>query len=221
MDYSLPGSSVHGIVQAWVLEWVAISVSRGTSRPEDWTQVSRIAGTLPSEPPGKLFPEMEITQISWKLQNLCLPYFAFFCLPSGTFYLCFLFSTYFAKPTVTFSCSVDQCEWISGLGSQSFQSCLTLYSPMDCNPPGSSVHGIFPARLLEWVAMPSSKGSSWSRDRTLLSCIAGRFFINAPPGNARWISSVQSSSVQSLIHVWLLVTPWTEAHQTFLSITNS
>ena len=156
VDCSLPGSSVHGILQARVLEWVAISVSRGTSRPEDWTQVSRIAGTLPSEPPGKLFPEMEITQISWKLQNLCLPYFAFFCLPSGTFYLCFLFSTYFAKPTVTFSCSVDQCEWISGLGSQSFQSCLTLYSPMDCNPPGSSVHGIFPARILEWVAIPAS-----------------------------------------------------------------
>ena len=101
MDCSLLGSSVHGIFQARVLEWVAISVSRGSSRPKDRTQVSRIAGTLPSEPRGKPFPEMEITKISWKLQNLCLPYFPFFCLPSGTFYLCFLFSAYFAKPTVT------------------------------------------------------------------------------------------------------------------------
>ena len=44
MDYSLPGSSVHGIFQARVLEWVAISFSRGYSQPRDWTQVSRIAG---------------------------------------------------------------------------------------------------------------------------------------------------------------------------------
>ena len=51
---SLPGSSVHGIFQAWLLEWVAISFSRGSSRPRDQTQVSRIvADALPSELPGK------------------------------------------------------------------------------------------------------------------------------------------------------------------------
>ena len=44
MDYSLPGSSVHWIFQARVLEWVAISFSRGSSRPRDWTQVSHIVG---------------------------------------------------------------------------------------------------------------------------------------------------------------------------------
>ena len=44
MDYSLPGFSVHGILQARVLEWVAISFSRGSSRPRDWTQVSCIVG---------------------------------------------------------------------------------------------------------------------------------------------------------------------------------
>ena len=44
MDCSLPGSSVHGIFQARVLEWVAISFSRGSSQPRDWTQVSRIVG---------------------------------------------------------------------------------------------------------------------------------------------------------------------------------
>ena len=44
--------------------------------------------------------------------------------------------------------------------AQSFQSCLTLCNPMDCNPAGSSVHGILQARILEWVAMPSSRGSS-------------------------------------------------------------
>ena len=44
MDCSLPGSSVHGILQARILEWVAISFSRGSSQPRDWTQVSHTAG---------------------------------------------------------------------------------------------------------------------------------------------------------------------------------
>ena len=47
--------------------------------------------------------------------------------------------------------------------AQSLQSCLTLWDPMECNPPGSSVHGILQARILEWVAMPFSRGSSWPR----------------------------------------------------------
>ena len=46
------------------------------------------------------------------------------------------------------------------------QLCPTLCSPMDCSPPGSSVHAILQARILEWVAMPSSRGSSGSRDQT-------------------------------------------------------
>ena len=44
------------------------------------------------------------------------------------------------------------------------QSCLTLCNPMDCNPPGSSVYGILQAEILEWVAMPSSRRSSWPRE---------------------------------------------------------
>ena len=56
------------------------------------------------------------------------------------------------------------------------QSCLTLYNPMDCSPPGSSVHGILQARILEWVAIPFSRGSSQPRDRTQVSHTAGRFF---------------------------------------------
>ena len=46
------------------------------------------------------------------------------------------------------------------------QSCLTLCDPVDCSPPGSSVHGIFPARILEWVAISSSRGSSHPKDQT-------------------------------------------------------
>ena len=57
------------------------------------------------------------------------------------------------------------------------QPCPTLGNPLDCSPPGSSVHGILQARTLEWVAMPSSRRSSRPRDRThnsYISCIGRR-----------------------------------------------
>ena len=52
------------------------------------------------------------------------------------------------------------------------QSCLTLCDPMDCHPPDSSVHGILQARMLEWVPMLSSRGSSQPRDRTQASSVS-------------------------------------------------
>ena len=55
------------------------------------------------------------------------------------------------------------------------QSCPTPCNPMDCSPPGSSVHGILQARTLEWVAIPFSR-SSWPKDQTWISCISGRLF---------------------------------------------
>ena len=61
------------------------------------------------------------------------------------------------------------------------QSCLTLCDSMNCILLGSSVHGIFQAGILEWVAISSSRGSSHPRDRTHnIPCIAGRFFTAKP-----------------------------------------
>ena len=66
--------------------------------------------------------------------------------------------------------------------------CPTLCYPMDCSPPSSSVRGISQARILEWVAISSSRGSSWPSklwDQThnsCVSCIAGRFFTTEPSG---------------------------------------
>ena len=54
------------------------------------------------------------------------------------------------------------------------QLCPTFCDPMDCSPLGSSVHGILQAKVLEWAAMPSSKGSSQPRDRTWVSAIEPR-----------------------------------------------
>ena len=58
------------------------------------------------------------------------------------------------------------------------KSCPTLCNPMDCSLPGSSVHEISQARILEWVVISFSRGSSWPRDQTWVSCIAGRFFMD-------------------------------------------
>ena len=66
------------------------------------------------------------------------------------------------------------------------KSSLTLCGPMDCSPPGSSVHGISQGRILEWVAISYSRASSWARDQTHVYCITGRFYTiwatrEAPP----------------------------------------
>ena len=65
---------------------------------------------------------------------------------------------------------------------QPLQSHLTLCDPMDFSPPGSSVHGIPQARILEWVSVSCSRGSSQPRDQIRISCIAGRFFTTEPQG---------------------------------------
>ena len=69
-------------------------------------------------------------------------------------------------------------NWVKGIESESevAQSCLTLCNPMDYSLPGSSVHGIFQTRVLEWVAIAFSRGSSQPRDWTRVSHIVGRHF---------------------------------------------
>ena len=67
------------------------------------------------------------------------------------------------------------------------QLCTTLCNPMDCSPPGNSVHRILPLTILEWVAIPFSRESSWPRDWSQVTRIAGRFFtiwatMEAPKG---------------------------------------
>ena len=125
IDCSPPGSSVHGILQARILQWVAIPFSRGSFQSKDWTPVSFIA---------------------------C----RFFTI----------WDTREASVCVCVCVCVCACVHVKLL-----QSCPTLCNPMDpmdCSPPGSSVHGNLQTRILEWIAMPSSKGSSQPRHRTCL-----------------------------------------------------
>ena len=84
------------------------------------------------------------------------------------------------------------------------QLCLTLCDPMGYSPPGSSVHGILPARILEWVVISSSKGSSRCRDQTCIS------YISCIGRQVLYLSR-HCVVVQSPICVQLFVTPWTAA----------
>ena len=92
-----------------------------------------------------------------------------------------------AVPTSLFSVSASPllpCRWVqqyhlSGLGllciplyALRAQSCLTLCNPMDCSPPGSPVHGLLQARILDWVGLPFSRVLSRLRDRTCISYIS-------------------------------------------------
>ena len=67
--------------------------------------------------------------------------------------------------------------WCTHTAQVVIQPCPTLCNPVDCSSPGSSAHEILQARILEHVAIPFSRGSSWPRNRTQVSCISGRFFI--------------------------------------------
>ena len=96
MDCSPPGSSVHGMSQARILEWVAFSFSRGSFQPRDQTQVSCVAGG---------FFTSDICAVLWVVAQLC----------------------------------------------------PILCDSMDDSPPGSSVHRIFQARILKWVAISFSR----------------------------------------------------------------
>ena len=100
---------------------------------------------------------------------------------------------------------------------------VILSCPTLCNPMDYRVHEILQARILEWVSITFSRGSSQPRDGTQFSCIAGGFLTSWVKRKAQeyWSGSVQFSSVQSLSLVWLSATPWTAARQASLSITNA
>ena len=76
------------------------------------------------------------------------------------------------------------------------KSYQTLWDPMDCSSPGSSVHGILQARVLEWVAISVSRGSSKLRNQTQISLIEGRCFTIWPTREATNVLYSQSTEVQ-------------------------
>ena len=96
---------------------------------------------------------------------------------------------------------VTMC-WVTSLSppfkevkwSEVTQLCLTLCDPMDCSLSGSSAHGIFQARALEWIAILFSRGSSRPRDRTWVSRIGGRCFNLWATRDAAWLMPVSEGA---------------------------
>ena len=78
------------------------------------------------------------------------------------------------------------------------QLCPILCDPMDCRPPGSSVNGILQARILEWVAIPFSRGSSQPRDQTQVSHFAGDSLPSEPSGKPKPVSTKGNQPFLSL-----------------------
>ena len=100
--------------------------------------------------------------------------------------------------------STSEMRWaVLGVVVVQSLSCVWLFcDPIDYSPPGCSVHGISPARILEWVAIFFSRGSSRPRDWTCISCISGRFFTTEPPGKSvleiAWIKNYLLETESSL-----------------------
>ena len=137
MNCSLPGSSVHGMSQARILEWVAISFSRRSSQTRDRTYDSRIAGGFFTT---ELQEEHKTIDIS----------------------LHFCFSYLMLTHTLIYA-TIAQRETASTITHYVKHMYLFPYyfynkvrDPMDCSLPGYSVHGIFQARVLEWGAIAFS-----------------------------------------------------------------
>ena len=94
-----------------------------------------------------------------------------FFLSTDLHFLC-MTNVYLVSPTsnintyLNYICNINMCACSVA------QSCSCLCNPMDCNPPGSSVHEILQARILDWVAMPSFRISSPPRNQTRVSCVS-------------------------------------------------
>ena len=100
-------------------------------------------------------------------------------------------------------CLVWECRLFLTFLSPSSSSCRSVVSdslqPVDCSPSGSSIHGILQARILEGVAISFSRGSSWPRDRTQVSHIAGRCFNLWATREAPFLLSLYNFSFK----IWL------------------
>ena len=148
MHCSPPGSSVHGIPQARILEWVLCHFL--------------LQGIFPTwgSNPGPLIAER-----FWAIRE--------------------------APSFLEIVPNIDPERWSPVFRhAHSLQLYLTLCGPLDCSPPGSSVYGILQARILEWVAIPSSRGSPRTRDQTSVSHIylhwqAGSLPLT-PSGKPQW-----------------------------------
>ena len=159
IDGSPPGTPVPGILQARILEWVAISFSNA------WM---------------------------WKVKGKSLSHAQILAMPWTAAYQAPL-SMGFSRQEYGSGVPSKECQCyrellVSLCTCSVAQSCPTLCDSVGCRLPGSCLHRIFQIRILEWVAIFYSKGSSWSRDLNsclfVIPALAGRFFTTVSPGKS-------------------------------------
>ena len=196
MGCSPPSSFVHGISLTRILEWVAISFSRGSSQPRDRTRVSHIVDRhftvwATREVYDALNPN------KWTSVKMIISIYKFyFVRHRETKWPTKVIQPLSSRKAIWFQIlSLFILKWLNlfCVHNKLLQLCLTLCDLMDCSLPGSSVHGILQARILEWIVMPSSRATSWPRNRTSISC------IGAGTQPALWSNSHT--------HIWLLEKP--------------
>ena len=175
----------------WLLPYINMKPAMGIRMsPPSWTSLH-----LPPHPisPGcHRAPKFELLAAYSKFPlAICFTY--------GNVYVSTLLSQFVPpSPSPNIFTSLFSMSVSPFMHAKSLQLCLTLCDLMDCSPPGSSVHGISQARILEWVTISSSRGASQPRGWThisCISCIGSRFFTTEPPGkpiNALPISSLIS-----------------------------
>ena len=190
-DCSSPGSSVHGILWARILEWVSVSSSRGSSQPRDQTQVSLIAGGFST-----VWTTRERPFLSIKFSaNMWVDSVAGTKRMEGWGNVAAQSNSSCFYLILNLLFDYDHAQsLISNLGRSLRVRIILIYSlscvwlfcdPMDYSPPGSSVHGISQAKRLKWVAISFSRGCSWPKDQTASPALAGRSFTTEPSGKPK------------------------------------
>ena len=155
------GEKSKEFVIAPITGWWGANLVMGNPRRKNWIFVRKRLQTHIHLPP--LPPLRGQGQGSWMT---CLIYFIFSDMQEFGF-------PRDSCPTVLFVAVIYSLSHV-----------WTFCSSMEYSPPGSSVHGISQARILEWVAISFFKGSSWPRDRTRVSCLTNWLFTTEPPGKA-------------------------------------
>ena len=166
IDGRPPGSPVPRILQARTLEWVAISFSNAWK----WKWSRSVAQSC-SVVSNSLWPhELQHARFPCPSPFVKVRKKWFWILVTHDFILDGFINLYVVVASVIYREHICVCiEYLRACCVASVVS--TLCNPMDYSPAGFSVHGILQARLLEWVAMPSSRRSSQPRDQTHVSCI--------------------------------------------------
>ena len=171
MNCSSPDFFVLGILQAKILEWVVVSFFNSTANSDNCYVAAWVGGKCGGE---WIHVDVWLSPflVHLKLSQHCL-FIGYSPIQNNCLKFVFKRRNLAVAPALSWVLTYIQCTVIFFFFLKAAQSCLTL-----CNPMDYIVRGTLQARILEWVAVPFSRGSSQPRDQTQVFHIAGRFFTS-------------------------------------------